>query len=124
LVNINPAYRLTELEYALNKVGCKALVTAAQFKTSNYLEMLTTLAPELATSQPGELKAKRLPYLRTVIRLGAEVSRGFFNFDRVQDLVTAKHRERIAALEHELQPTIRSISNSRAVRPAIRKARR
>jgi len=52
-------------------------VTAAQFKTSNYLEMLTTLAPELATSQPGELKAKRLPYLRTVIRLGAEVSRGF-----------------------------------------------
>jgi len=104
LVNINPAYRLTELEYALNKVGCKALVTAAQFKTSNYLEMLNTLAPELATSQPGELKAKRLPHLRTVVRLGAEVNRGFFNFDRIQDLVTAKHRERIAALAHELQP--------------------
>ena len=34
LVTINPAYRLTELEYALNKVGCAALVTATAFKTS------------------------------------------------------------------------------------------
>ena len=37
LVNINPAYRTSELEYALNKVGCKVLVTMAQFKTSDYL---------------------------------------------------------------------------------------
>src|SRR5262249_46604569 len=47
LVNINPAYRLSELEYALNKVGARALITASTFKTSNYLEMLRTLAPEL-----------------------------------------------------------------------------
>jgi fatty-acyl-CoA synthase len=40
LVNINPAYRTTELEYALAKSGCAALITAAQFKSSNYLEML------------------------------------------------------------------------------------
>ncbi len=52
LVNINPAYRLTELEYALNKVGCKALVTAANFKTSDYLGMIETLAPELAKRHP------------------------------------------------------------------------
>ncbi|MGE8332180.1 MAG: AMP-binding protein, partial [Paraburkholderia nemoris] len=40
LVNINPAYRLAELEYALNKVGCKAIIAAERFKTSMYLEML------------------------------------------------------------------------------------
>src|SRR5919109_272330 len=40
LVNINPAYRLAELEYALNKVGCKALVTATALKTSDYIAML------------------------------------------------------------------------------------
>jgi len=45
LVNINPAYRTAELEYALNKVGCKALVTMAQFKTSDYLGMLRELGP-------------------------------------------------------------------------------
>ncbi len=43
LVNINPAYRTSELEYALNKVGCKALVTMARFKTSDYLGMLREL---------------------------------------------------------------------------------
>jgi fatty-acyl-CoA synthase len=52
LVNINPAYRTSELEYALNKVGCKALVTMAQFKTSDYLGMLRELGP------------KRLPQLQ------------------------------------------------------------
>ena len=45
LVNINPAYRTAEVEYALNKVGCKLLVTMARFKTSDYLGMLRELAP-------------------------------------------------------------------------------
>lgn len=36
LVNINPAYRLAELEFALNKVECTALITATAFKTSDY----------------------------------------------------------------------------------------
>ena len=35
MVNINPAYRTYELEYALNKVGCKALITAERFKTGD-----------------------------------------------------------------------------------------
>ena len=47
LVNINPAYRLAELEYALNKVECRALITATSFKTSDYIGMINTLAPEL-----------------------------------------------------------------------------
>ena len=61
LVNINPAYRTSELEYALNKVGCKALVTMQRFKTSDYVGMLRELAPELASAQPGALQATRLP---------------------------------------------------------------
>src|SRR6202453_295925 len=70
LVAINPAYRLSELEFALAKVGCAALVTATAFKTSNYMEMLNTLLPELAKSSPGDLHAARLPQLRTVIQIG------------------------------------------------------
>ena len=45
LVNINPAYRLAELDYALNKVGCRALILATRFKTSDYVGMINTLAP-------------------------------------------------------------------------------
>ena len=56
LVNINPAYRLAELEYALNKVGCRALITATAFKTSDYIGMLNTLAPELRQRAPGQLR--------------------------------------------------------------------
>lgn len=72
LVNINPAYRTAELEYALNKVGCKALVTMSRFKTSDYLGMLRELAPELDTAQPGALQAKRLPDLRSVAWIDVE----------------------------------------------------
>jgi fatty-acyl-CoA synthase len=80
LVNINPAYRLAELEYALNKVGCKALITMTAFKTSNYLEMVQTIAPELAASQPGALQAARVPALKTVIHLGDEPVAGMLRF--------------------------------------------
>ncbi|CAN5854669.1 AMP-binding protein [soil metagenome] len=83
LVNINPAYRLAELEYALNVSGCRALISAERLKTSNYLDMLRTLAPELGACEPGALKAARLPHLRTVIRLGAAASPGMLNFEAV-----------------------------------------
>ena len=83
LVNINPAYRLAELEYALNKVGCKALIAAEQFKTSKYLDMLQTLAPELATAEPGSLDAARFPGLRAVIRMGEGSTPGMLRFPDV-----------------------------------------
>jgi fatty-acyl-CoA synthase len=80
LVNINPAYRAPELEYALKKVGCRALITESSFKTSNYIAMLNDIAPELAASEPGELHSAGLPDLRILIRLGDERSHGMFNF--------------------------------------------
>ena len=80
LVNINPAYRRSELEYALNKVGCRALILSPAFKSSDYLAMLADLAPELAHCEPGLLRAHRLPSLEIVIRLGTERSPGMLNF--------------------------------------------
>ena len=83
LVCVNPAYRVYELEYALNKVECKALVTAERFKTSHYLDMLNELAPEIAESAPGNLRSQQLPHLRSIIRMGAGKTPGMFNFDDV-----------------------------------------
>ncbi|MDW3688462.1 AMP-binding protein [Cupriavidus sp. CV2] len=80
LVNINPAYRLAELEYALNKVGCKAIVAPESFKTSRYLEMLQTLAPELQRCEPGALQAARLPALRWVIRMEDVLTPGMLTY--------------------------------------------
>ena len=67
LVNINPAYRTSEVEYALNKVGCRLLVSMERFKTSDYLGMLRELAPEWQHQQPGQLGAVKLPHLNTVV---------------------------------------------------------
>ncbi|WP_211453820.1 AMP-binding protein [Collimonas antrihumi] len=80
LVNINPAYRVSELEYALNNVGCKALISMTSFKTSDYLEMIRTLAPELEHAIAGSLQAARLPTLKTVIQLGSDAQPGMLRF--------------------------------------------
>jgi fatty-acyl-CoA synthase len=104
LVNINPAYRVSELEYALNKVGCKALVTAARFKTSDYIAMLNDLAPELATCEAGKLKAAKLPDLRTVIRLGRESTPGCYNFSQIAGLAGAEDAARLEEIAAALDP--------------------
>jgi fatty-acyl-CoA synthase len=103
LVNINPAYRAHELEYALNKVGCVALILAASFKTSDYLAILSGLAPEIAGCAPGDLHAARLPTLRTVIRMGATATPGMYNFGEVAGLASAADVARLAAVKASLQ---------------------
>ncbi len=83
LVNINPAYRLAELEFALNKVECTALITATQFKSSDYIAMLCDLAPEVDSAAPGDLHADKLPHLRSVIQIGGDMTAGMYAFDDV-----------------------------------------
>jgi fatty-acyl-CoA synthase len=67
LVNINPAYRLSELSYALQVSGCRAIVSAERLKTSMYLEMLQKVRPEL-------------PALEFIVRMGAEKTPGMLNY--------------------------------------------
>ena len=103
LVNINPAYRRAELEYALNKVECKALVLAPALKTSDYLAIVNDLAPELASSQPGALEAKALPHLKHVIRLGEAATAGMWNFADIAAMGRDQDRERLQGLSASLQ---------------------
>jgi fatty-acyl-CoA synthase len=103
LVNINPAYRRAELEYALNKVACKALILAPALKTSDYLAILADLAPELKTATPGKLAAKALPHLRLVVRLGAERTPGMMNFDEISARGGPAEKKRLADLAGTLQ---------------------
>ncbi|WP_342619505.1 AMP-binding protein [Rhodoferax sp. GW822-FHT02A01] len=80
LVNFNPAYRVSELEYALNKVECKALITMPSFKTTSYLEMIRSLAPELDGTALGHLESAKLPSLKTVIQISCDRVPGFLRF--------------------------------------------
>ena len=104
MVCLNPAYRLFELEYALNKVECKAIIAAEQFKTSEYLQMLSVLAPELTQCEPGHLKSIKLPHLETVIRMGDGVTAGMFNFDTVCQMGDEQDYVHMAEIAPTLQP--------------------
>src|SRR5579863_542879 len=103
LVNINPAYRAHEFEYAMNKVGCKALILAAGFKGNDYFASLRSCAPEIDGAEPGKLASKRLPKLEIVIRLGAEKTAGALNFGDVAKPASEAQRADLAALEKTLQ---------------------
>ena len=95
LVNINPAYRSSELEFALRLVGCRALVFAPRFKTSDYTAMLQSLIPELPTSAPGRLLCAAFPELRLLVQLGTEPVGGTLSFN---DLLVSGHDLEEAAL--------------------------
>ena len=92
LVNVNPAYRRSELEYAMNKVECKALVLAPALKTSNYLEITADL-----------VKAGKLPHLQHIVRLGAEKTPGMLNFDDVAQAGGNAERMQLAEIGPKLQ---------------------
>jgi len=94
LVNINPA----ELEYALNKVGCRGLITETQFKSSDYIGMLQSLAPEIATATCGDLHAERLPELRTIIQLGTEDIPGMYSLEEISGHVSEESLHRLDAI--------------------------
>ncbi len=97
-VNINPAYRLSELEYTLNKVGVRALICAEAFKTSDYVGMVEALAPEIAGAQPGGLTAERIPTLAAVVKMGAASRPGWLTFADVPALASGEDLARLAAI--------------------------
>jgi fatty-acyl-CoA synthase len=103
LVCINPAYRLHELDYALNKAACRALVTATAFKTSDYAGMLLELLPELRRSPPGHLEAARVPALRAIVQIGALTLPGAFAFADVLARGGAEEKARLIRLGDTVQ---------------------
>jgi fatty-acyl-CoA synthase len=103
MVNINPSYRRSELEYVLDKVQCSALILAPAFKSSDYIAMLQDVVPEIHRAKPGALKSERLPHLRHVIRLGLEMTRGMVNFNDLLAVPDTGDLDRLATVEAELQ---------------------
>ncbi len=80
LVNLNLRFRAHELEFVLKQAGCKGLVTEHEFRDCNYVETLQSLAPELATCEPGKLQSVRLPKLRQVVYIGENPPAGMLSW--------------------------------------------
>ena len=103
LVNINPAYRVGELEYVLRQAGCRWLVCADAFKSSDYHAMVQALVPELASAPAGALASQRLPELRGVISLAANPPAGFLAWQALAGLAGQTSSEAYLARQSGLQ---------------------
>jgi acyl-CoA synthetase (AMP-forming)/AMP-acid ligase II len=101
LVNINPAYRVRELEYALRQSGCSTLIIAPPFKTSDYASLLRDVCPELDASEPGNLRAERLPDLSTIIAFGDQSAPGTYSWPDVLTAGESVTPDRLASLQRE-----------------------
>jgi fatty-acyl-CoA synthase len=103
MVNINPAYRRSELEYVLDKVQCSALILAPAFKSSDYIAIVRDVVPAIHHARPGGLHSELLPHLRHVIRLGDERTAGMYNFGELLAEPSAEQLAQLARVEAGLQ---------------------
>ena len=80
LVNINPAYRSFELQYALNKLGCSALVLMRHFKSSDYANIIRELCPEIYHKPYYQLDLVEIPTVERIIWIDNPDSEEEFGF--------------------------------------------
>jgi len=104
MVNINPAYRVSELEYALHKVGVKVLFTASGLKSGDYLAMLAEVMPEMPRCLPGQIASARLPALKTVVHFGDFYRAGMFSFEQITGMGGPAQRAYADVLQQALDP--------------------
>jgi fatty-acyl-CoA synthase len=81
MVNINPAYRTYELEYALRQAEVQTLIIQDRFKTSDYVSMFYEACPEAARAEPGQIASEYFPFLRTVVFLGDTPQPGMYTWN-------------------------------------------
>jgi fatty-acyl-CoA synthase len=103
LVNINPSYRLRELQYALNQSGVSVLVTARGFRKTDYMEMLTALMPELQRAGPGALETATIPTLKYLVYLGSGPAPGGMTWAEFIQMANRVAPADLAAREDLLQ---------------------
>ncbi|KAG9267942.1 acyl-CoA synthetase family member 2, mitochondrial [Astyanax mexicanus] len=101
MVSVNPAYQLQELEYALRKVQCKAIVCPTQFKTQKYCDMLRQLCPGMDTASPGGIKSSRLPDLSTVILTDSKQP-GTFSWTDLMEAGSSDHFNQLQDIQKTL----------------------
>ena len=104
LVNINPAYKGTELEYCINKVDLKCLIFATQFKSSAYAQTILDLCPELVEQKLGHLHLKKLPSLRVLVQISETPIAGAYSFQEVVKRGNSGYLERLDHIANGLRP--------------------
>ncbi len=105
LVTINPAYKVAELRHVLKTSGCKALMLAQQFKSSDYVGMYQQI--QAGTTETGTLESS-LPDLQHAIliqnQLQNEIPSGMISFEELMNLSGPAHESRLDFISAQLNP--------------------
>ena len=115
LVNINPAYQEVELRHALDKVEVSAVILASGFKSSNYIDLMKSIVPELGITNSTAIQSKSSPYLKHCILLGNEKHKGFMNFDdlyKISDSGNTEYNIRTSNVDFESTTNIQFTSGT------------
>ena len=86
MVNINPAYRTFELEYALKQSEVDTLILQGKFKTSDYVGMFYEACPEAFECRPGNIRSEKFPYLRNVVFMGEIIYNGMYRWSEMIEM--------------------------------------
>ena len=125
LVNVNPSYLASELEYALNQSGCRYLILTDVFKTTDYNQILESIAPEIRDGVPGALNLARVPELKVVDHARRPSRPGMLTWVSCWRAASeASAGDTRAAPGARSVSTIRSIFNTPAAPLGFRRARR
>lgn len=104
LVNVNPSYRTTELEYAVRKVGCRMLLLVPRFKSSDYIAMIRSLVAEREMRGGGRLESHAFPALEFVVQLGDSAVPGFLSYDEICTMGACIPSQALRSIERNLDP--------------------
>jgi len=83
LVNINPAYRVYEFEYALKQAEVSTLIVQGRFKNSDYVGMFYEACPEAIDARAGRISSEKFPFLKNVVFMGDIPYNGMFTWDEM-----------------------------------------
>jgi fatty-acyl-CoA synthase len=86
LVPVNARFKTYELEYLLTQSDTTTLIFKDRTQTTDYLEMVRVLCPEVNSSQKGELVASKFPLLKRLICFSPKQHEGMFSFQEVMKL--------------------------------------
>ena len=123
LVNINPAYRTSELKYALRQSDVRGLALIDKYKSSHYFDMINEACPELAATAPGELQSETFPKLKWVVSLRGGTPAGMLSWAELLAKGEECRSNGWMMLRRSSVRTIRSTSSTRRARPAFPRAR-
>lgn len=86
LVTVNTNYRTAELEYLLKQSDSTTIILMERYKDASYIDMVYEIVPELRTSEPGQLKSSKLPFLKNVIVMGEKRFPGTYSWQDILDM--------------------------------------